>query len=71
NIDTLSMHFDTGDTVTLEALKEKGLLPAKTDYIKVLAHGSLNKHLTVEAQDYSADAIKMIILTGGKVIKKI
>ena len=71
NIDTLSNHFETGDTVTLEALKEKKLIPSKTDYIKVLAHGKLDKQLTVEAQDYSMDAVKMIILTGGKAIKKI
>lgn len=71
NIDTLSLHFATGDTVTLDALKEKKLVPPKTDYIKVLAHGKLDKHLTVEAQDYSMDAVKMIILTGGKAIKKI
>lgn len=71
NIDTLSLHFENGDTVTLDALKEKKLIPPKTDYIKVLAHGKLDKHLTVEAQDYSIDAVKMIILTGGKAIKKI
>ncbi len=71
NIDTLALHFEQGDTVTLEVLKEKGLIPAKTDFVKVLAHGSLNKSLIVEAQDYSVDAIKMIILTGGRVIKKI
>ena len=71
NIDTLSLHFASGDTVNLETLKEKGLLPAKTDFVKVLAHGLLDKQLIVEAQDYSADAIKMIILTGGKVVKKI
>ena len=71
NIDTLSLHFENGDTVTLDALKEKKLIPPKTDYIKVLAHGKLDKQLTVEAQDYSIDAVKMIILTGGKAIKKI
>lgn len=71
NIDTLSLHFENGDTVTLDALKEKKLIPPKTDYIKILAHGKLDKHLTVEVQDYSIDAVKMIILTGGKVIKKI
>lgn len=71
NIDTLSLYFASGDTVNLEALKEKKLLPPKTDFVKVLAHGLLDKQLVVEAQDYSADAIKMIILTGGKVIKKV
>ena len=71
NIDTLSVNFNSGDTVNLDTLKEKGLIPKKTDYIKVLARGTLDKHLTVEANEYSADAIKMIVLTGGKVIKDV
>ncbi|MBQ8407554.1 MAG: uL15 family ribosomal protein [Clostridia bacterium] len=70
NIDILSEHFATGETVNLDTLKAKGLLPQKADFVKVLARGMLDKALTVEAQDFSADAIKMIILTGGKVIKK-
>ena len=69
NIDTLSANFESGDTVNLETLKEKGLLQKKTDFVKVLARGLLDKHLTVEAQDFSADAVKMIILTGGKVVE--
>ena len=69
NIDILSDNFNNGDTVTLGVLIEKKLLPKGTDHVKVLARGHLNKQLTVEAQSYSADAIKMIILTGGKVIK--
>lgn len=71
NIDTLSSNFNSGDTVNLDTLKEKGLIPKKTDYIKVLARGTLDKHLTVEANEYSADAIKMIVLTGGKVIRDV
>ncbi len=66
NIDTLSKAFEPNDYVNLEALKEKKLIGAKVDYVKVLARGSLDKPLIVEAQDYSLDAIKMIILTGGE-----
>lgn len=69
NIDTLSSNFNSGDIVNLDTLKEKELIPKKTDYIKVLARGTLDKHLTVEANEFSADAIKMIVLTGGKAIK--
>ena len=71
NIDTLSNNFNSGDVVNLDTLKEKALIPKKTDYIKVLARGTLDKHLTVEANEYSADAIKMIVLTGGKAIKNV
>ena len=69
NIDTLSDNFSNGDVVTIDAMIQKGLLPKGTDHVKVLARGHLNKHITVEANEYSSDAIKMIILTGGKVIR--
>ena len=67
NIDTLSRHFAAGDTADLAAMKAKGLVPARETAVKVLARGVLNKPLTVVADDFSADAVKMILLTGGKV----
>ena len=69
NIDTLSKSFEADDTVTLEALIEKGIVPKKVGFVKVLARGILDKPLTVEAQDFSIDAVKMIVLTGGKAVK--
>lgn len=69
NIDTLSENFESGDTVNLESIIAKGLLPKGTDYVKILARGRLNKQLFVEANDYSSDAVKMILLTDGKVTK--
>ena len=42
----------------------------KATYIKVLARGSLDKPLDVEADDFSPAAIKMIVLTGGTVSRK-
>ena len=69
NIDTLSENFADDDTVTLELLLEKALVPKGTDYVKVLARGELSKKLNVEMHDFSSDAVKMIILTGGKVTK--
>lgn len=69
NIDVLSKNFNADDLVNLESLKEKKLISAKVDYIKVLARGVLDKPLIIEAQDYSIDAIKMIVLTGGEVRK--
>ena len=70
NIDTLSQNFDNGDVVTIDALKQKGLVPKKEDAIKVLARGTLDKVLTVEADAFSLDAVKMIVLVGGTAIKK-
>ena len=67
NLDMLSKHFNDGDVVDLESLKEKKLINAKTDYIKVLARGVLDKKLTVKADDFSLQAVKMIVLMGGTV----
>ena len=69
NIDTLSENFADDETVTLDSLLEKALVPKGTDYVKVLARGELSKKLSVEMHDFSSDAVKMIILTGGKVTK--
>lgn len=65
NIDTLSAHFLPEEIVTVERMKEKGLVPQSAKAVKILARGTLDKALTVEADDFSADAIKMIVLTGG------
>lgn len=68
NIDTISRSFEAGDTVTLNSLKEKGLVPKQAGCVKVLARGTLDKPLTVIAQSYSVAAVKMIVLTGGTAI---
>ena len=69
NIDTLSANYKAGETVTLESLKQKHLVSKKTGYLKILGRGVLNKPLVVEADDFTVNALKMILLTGGRVIK--
>ncbi|MBR2343879.1 MAG: uL15 family ribosomal protein [Clostridia bacterium] len=65
NLDTICENFEDGETVTLEALKEKGLVGATAGRIKVLARGVMTKTLTVIAHRYSLQAVKMITLAGG------
>lgn len=69
NIDVLSKNFEADDLVNLDSLKAKKLISSKTDFVKILARGVLDKPLIIEAQDYSIDAIKMIVLTGGEIRK--
>ncbi len=69
NVDVLSANFRDGDTVTIERLKEKKLIPTSIGQVKLLARGSLDKALHVELQDYSIEAVKMILATGGTVKK--
>jgi ribosomal protein L15 len=65
NIDSISRHFNKDEVVTLDGMKARGIVSPKIGYVKVLARGTLNKSLTIEAQDFSAAAVKMVILTGG------
>lgn len=69
NLDVISQNFEPGELVCPATLKEKRLIPASAGFVKVLARGVLDKPLTVAAQDFSAAAIKMIALTGGRAVR--
>ena len=69
NIGDIDQAFEPHDHVTLDALKHKGLVSKKLRRIKILADGELTKPLFVKAHSFSIQAIKMIELTGGTVIK--
>ncbi|MBR2432182.1 MAG: uL15 family ribosomal protein, partial [Clostridia bacterium] len=66
NIDTLSEKFSPGETVDINSLKSKGIVPQDSAYVKVLARGQIDKALTVLANDFSLCAVKMIVLAGGE-----
>lgn len=68
NIGVLDANFNADDVITLALLKEKGLISRKVGRLKILADGILNKPLTIKAESYSIQAIKMIELTGGKAV---
>src|ERR1700719_4572213 len=45
NLDTLAERFDKGTVVTVELLREKGLVPDTAQRVKVLARGEIDKGL--------------------------
>ena len=58
--------FDDGDTVTVQAMLDKGIL-SKCQYgVKILGSGEITKKLTVEASAFSASAKEKIVAAGGK-----
>ena len=61
--------FEDGDTVTLDVLKEKRLVMSTCEGYKVLARGVMTKELTIVANEFSLQAVKMITLAGGHVQK--
>ena len=65
NLSTLD-RFQDGDTVTVHALLEKGIL-SKCEYgYKVLGNGKVTKKVTVEASAFSKSAKEAIEAAGGK-----
>ena len=65
NLRDLERSFASGDDVTVEALREKGLIKnTKTD-VKILGSGELKKKLNVTAHSFSASAREKIEAAGG------
>ncbi len=69
NLDSIAEQFEAGDLVTLELLKKKRLVRKHTDYVKILARGSLTKPLVIEAHDFSRAAEEMLKAVGGEAIR--
>lgn len=70
NIDVLNENFEHGDVITLSTLKKKGLLPADTRQMKILARNGykLDKAFIVETQGISSEARKLITAAGGIIV---
>lgn len=66
NVDRLNV-FEDGDTVTICALVEKGVISNPRDGVKVLGNGTLEKKLTVNVTAVSAGAKAKIEAAGGTV----
>ena len=66
NVSALEILKD-GTKVTLESLKEQGILKTKYDTLKVLGNGKLTKKLTVVANKFTKSAEKAIVDAGGKI----
>ena len=65
NLDTLEERFDAGSDVTVELLRERGLV-GRAGRVKVLGRGEINKALTVHAHKFSGSASEKIAAAGGK-----
>lgn len=78
NVRDLEKFFEDGDTVSIETLFERGLVPArkqddgtvtlKADFLKILGDGEITKKLTVHAHKFSASASSKIEAAGGSVV---
>lgn len=65
NVEDLN-RFDADTVVTLEVLKEAGLVKQVKDGVKILGNGDLEKKLTVKAAKFTKSAVQKIESAGGK-----
>jgi large subunit ribosomal protein L15 len=66
NLDTLAEAFDAGTEITVDLLREQGLVRKGAKKVKVLARGEISKALTVHAHKFSGKAAEKIAAAGGK-----
>ena len=67
NLDTLEGRFDSGTVITLELLRQDGLVSKSRQPLKVLGRGELSKSLTVRAHKFSVKAAEKISAAGATV----
>lgn len=67
NVETLELAFDANETVDLDTLRAKGLVPKKAEYVKILGEGEISKALTIKAYRASATAIEKVAQAGGRI----
>jgi large subunit ribosomal protein L15 len=66
NLDTLAEQFEAGTEITVDLLREHGLVRKGARRIKVLARGDISKALTVRAHKFSGKAAEKIAAAGGR-----
>jgi large subunit ribosomal protein L15 len=69
NVGALEERFDAGADVTLEALKDVGLVSKLSVDVKILGEGELTKKLSVTAHSFSKSAVEKIEAAGGTITR--
>ena len=69
DLDLIASNFESDETVTLQALKSKGLVGEQSNYLRILAKGSLTKPLKIEANEFTNAAKEVLKLSGGEAKK--
>ena len=67
NLESLEQKFEAGAHVTVQVLRESGLIRNEKMPVKILGNGSLTKKLTIDANKFSKSAQAKIESAGGKV----
>ena len=69
SIGELSAAFKTSYKIDLDLLKKVGLAKKDTNYLKVTAMNNCYKAITITADEYEPEVIRMVVVTGGNITK--
>ena len=69
SIGELSAAFKTSYKINLDLLKEVGLVSKDANYLKVNAMNNCYKAITIAADEYEPEVIRMVVLTGGNITR--
>ena len=67
NVGTLNEEFKASEEVSLETLKEKGLIRKRSSHVKILGSGDISKKLKIVGLPLSETAREKIVAAGGSV----
>ena len=68
NVGELNNNYHENETVDILSLKEKKLITKKAKRVKILAHGKIDKPLTIKADIFTQQAAEKIKTAGGTCI---
>jgi len=67
NLDIIDEKYQKGELVSLQSLKEKGIVKARATNVKILGTGELHKKLVFEGLPISEGAKEKILQSGGEI----
>ena len=69
NVGDLEKHFEAGEEVNPDTLRDKDLAKYRYDVLKVLGDGEITKKLKISAHRFSKSARKKIEKAGGEIVE--
>jgi large subunit ribosomal protein L15 len=67
SLDVISLKYEDADVVTLDSLKDLGIVKGVDVQVKILANGELTKKVIFEGLKISATAVEKIKAAGGEI----
>jgi len=67
NVNTLEKEFKAGEVVSVDTLKEKGIIKKNSQGVKILGKGEIKIKLNIEGVAVSAAAKEKIVKAGGTI----